>query len=120
MIADGVVIRTLKPSFKMRWLDPAGRFYWLKAAVLLGAPLPGVFLGWQWKVGDLGAQPVMTAIDETGLWSIRFVVITLAVFLARRLVDWPRVTLLRRILGLSATAYVLAHLAGTLWTRSFK
>jgi hypothetical protein len=39
------LVKRQKPNFRMPWLDPIGRSSRLKAAVLLGALLPGDFLG---------------------------------------------------------------------------
>ena len=51
----------------------------------------------------------MEAIHNTGLWAIRFLMIALAVTPARAVFDRPRVILLRRMLGLTALAYAVAH-----------
>jgi hypothetical protein len=42
---EWLLVKRQKPSFRMPWLDPTGRLSRMKAAVLLGALLPGVFLG---------------------------------------------------------------------------
>lgn len=103
-------VRWVVGGFGIPWLDRRGRFSWLKMIALLFAVAPAVALAGRWVAGDLGAQPVTEAIDTTGLWTIRFVLITLSVTPLRRLLDWPGVTVLRRMLGLAATAYVLLHL----------
>jgi sulfoxide reductase heme-binding subunit YedZ len=97
-------------AFGAPWLDRGGRFSSLKAGALAGMLLPGVVTAWHWISGDLGVQPVTAAIDDTGLWTIWFVLITLAISPLRRRADWPKVTLLRRMVGLTAMAYAVAHL----------
>jgi sulfoxide reductase heme-binding subunit YedZ len=109
-MTDGRALRSVwSATIAMPWLDRSGRFSWLKAVALAGTLLPAAFTTWHWASGALGAQPVTAAIDDTGLWSIRFVLLTLAISPLRRLTDWPRVTLLRRMFGLAAMAYAVAH-----------
>jgi sulfoxide reductase heme-binding subunit YedZ len=51
----------------------------------------------------------MEAIHNTGLWAIRFLMLALAVSAARAVFEQPRLILLRRMLGLTALAYAVAH-----------
>lgn len=90
--------------------DPAGRFSWLKTAVLVLLFVPGASLALDWWQQDLGPRPVTEVIHGTGLWAIRLVVITLAVTPARAVLDWPRVVMLRRMLGVAAACYAVAHI----------
>jgi sulfoxide reductase heme-binding subunit YedZ len=100
--------------------DRAGRFSPLKTAALTGAVLPAGYLAWQWATADLGAQPILAAADVTGLWTIRLTLITLAISPFRRLANWPRIVLTRRIFGVSAMAYALAHLLFYALDQSFR
>jgi hypothetical protein len=54
------LVKRQKPSFRMPWLDPTGRSSWLKAAVLLGALLPGVF--WVTMEGQPSLNTVLNEI----------------------------------------------------------
>jgi methionine sulfoxide reductase heme-binding subunit len=90
--------------------DPAGRFSWFKTAVLVLVLLPGASLALDWWQHDLGPRPVTEVIHGTGLWAIRFLVITLAVTPARAVLDFPRVVMLRRMLGVTAACYAVAHI----------
>ena len=90
--------------------DPAGRFSWLKTAVLLGALVPAVVLALRAQAHDLGPRPITEAIHVTGLWTIRFLLLSLAVTPARAVLDWGRVVMLRRMLGVTAACYAVAHL----------
>jgi len=49
-------------------------------------------------------------MDDTGLWSIRFLLLAFMVSPVRRLADWSRVAGIRRMLGVAAMCYELAHL----------
>lgn len=94
----------------MPWTDRAGRLSWLKLAALAGAALPALVLALQLAGGAAGPKPVTFALHETGTWATRLLLATLAVTPLRRIGDWPRLILVRRLLGLSALAYTLAHL----------
>ena len=67
-------------------------------------------LAFWWATGALGGRPVTEVIHGTGDWAIRFVLISLAITPAARVLDWPRILLVRRIVGLTALAYAVAHL----------
>jgi methionine sulfoxide reductase heme-binding subunit len=49
-------------------------------------------------------------IHATGLWSVRFMLITLAITPIARMLDFSRLLLVRRIVGIAALAYALTHL----------
>ncbi len=59
--------------------------------------------------GDLGANPVEAMLDRFGNWSLRFVMIALAVTPLRRITGWNWLQRFRRMLGLFAFFYVLMH-----------
>ena len=101
---------SVRPRFLPPWRDRQGRLSLLKSLALLGACLPALWIGVSWLTGDLGARPVNAAIHLTGLWAIRFVLLSLAVTPARMVFNSPRLLLVRRILGVTAMVYALAHL----------
>jgi len=91
------------------WRDRAGRFSALKAAVFLAVLMPGaVEIAW-WIGGDLGARPLKAVLLAAGLWTVRLLLITLAITPLRFLGQWSRVMQLRRMLGVATMAYALAH-----------
>lgn len=105
---------------KSPWTDRSGKFSPLKAAVLAGCCLPALLLVWAAStgalasagpVGPLGPRPVTEAIHETGDWAIRFLWLSLAITPLRRIANWPKLILVRRMLGVTALAYALAHFA---------
>jgi sulfoxide reductase heme-binding subunit YedZ len=91
------------------WRDRRGNFLPLKAAVLAAVCVPGLLAAFWWADGDLGGRPVTEVIHETGLWAIRFLMIALAVTPLRAALDWGKLLLLRRMLGLTALAYAVSH-----------
>ncbi len=94
----------------MPWNDHAGRFSPLKAATLLLVLYPAALLLARWGLGDLGSRPLTEAIHRSGDWAVRFLVLALAVTPARAVLNWPRVLLLRRMLGVAAALYATLHL----------
>jgi len=59
--------------------------------------------------GRLGADPVETLLHTTGDWALRFLLLSLAVTPARRLLGWSALAPQRRTLGLAAFGYASLH-----------
>lgn len=82
-----------------------------KPLVFIISLLPLVWLcGLAWQ-NQLGVNPVETITHHTGDWSLRFLLLTLAITPLRRLTGWNRLQAFRRMLGLFAFFYVCLHLA---------
>lgn len=87
-----------------RWLQHIGKPLVFSASLL---PLAWLFwLGWS---DQLGANPVETLSHRTGDWSLRFLLLTLAVTPLRRLTGWNGLQRFRRMLGLFAFFHVCLH-----------
>lgn len=91
--------------------ERSGAFSAEKTGALLLAVTPAVWLAAVALGGDLGARPWTEAIHFTGLWALRFLVLSLAVTPLRLVLQWPKLFFARRTLGLAALAYAVAHLA---------
>lgn len=109
-------------SFLTPWRDPAGRTSPLKLAVLALALYPAASLAIAAWMHALGGRPITEATHVTGDWTIRFLMLTLAVTPARAVLNWPRVLILRRLLGVTSALYAGLHLGlyiydqkGDLW-----
>jgi sulfoxide reductase heme-binding subunit YedZ len=61
--------------------------------------------------GGLGVNPIETVTLVTGRWTLRFLLITLAVTPVRRLFKWNEAIQFRRMLGLFAFFYASLHLS---------
>ena len=96
---------------RMPWNDRSGRFSALKTATLVLVTLPALWLLYRALFLGLGPRPITEAIHRMGDWTVYFLLITLAVTPARRLFDWGKLILVRRIVGLAALAYILVHLS---------
>ena len=88
----------------------------MKPLVFAAALVPFAHLLWRGFNGDLTADPLVEVTNETGIWTLRFVVITLAITPLRRLSGWNAVIRYRRMLGLFAffygTLHVLTYVVG--------
>ena len=82
----------------------------IKPAAFFASLLPFVRLVLSGVRADLGANPIEAVTHETGLWALRFLVITLAITPLRRLTGWHSLISLRRMLGLFAFFYACVHL----------
>jgi sulfoxide reductase heme-binding subunit YedZ len=81
----------------------------LKLLVFAAALVPFAHLLWRGFNGDLTADPLVEITNETGIWTLRFVVVTLAITPIRRLSGWNLLIRFRRMLGLFAFFYAMLH-----------
>lgn len=81
----------------------------LKVLLFLTALIPLEYLVWAAFTGHLSANPVSDLTNETGLWTLRFLTITLAITPLRRLSGWNDVIRFRRMTGLFAFFYGSLH-----------
>jgi methionine sulfoxide reductase heme-binding subunit len=93
------------------WIS-AKTFRWKAAkAVLFAAALtPFAHLLWRVYRQDLGPNPLEFITHATGDWTLRFLLITLAVTPLRRLLGMPNLIRFRRMFGLFAFFYGCLHL----------
>ena len=90
-----------------------------KPLVFLLCLAPLVHLFWRAVAETLGANPVEALIHATGDWTLRLLLITLAVTPLRRLTGQVWLTRFRRQLGLFAFFYACLHLTAYLWFDQF-
>lgn len=93
------------------WTDRQGRFSTLRAAAFALLIVPALMLLYAAWMHQLGSKPWTQAIHQTGTWTVRILIATLAVSPFRRLFDWSKLIGIRRMLGLGVMAYALGHLA---------
>lgn len=99
------------PTLKRPWRDYSGQISPLKTAVFVGLFLPAAWVAYKFATNQLGARPLQEALLEIGQWTLRLVFLALAVTPLSRLLAWPRLNLVRRMIGVAAFAYVVAHLS---------
>lgn len=83
----------------------------LKPIVFLACLVPFVRLVAGGLSDSLGANPIDAITDVTGDWTLRFILITLAVTPIRRLAGWNQIIRFRRMFGLFAFFYGTLHLS---------
>ena len=86
------------------------QFPLLKPLVFLTSLLPFLWLVFRTFTGRLSVNPIEDITLTTGIWSLRFLLITLAITPLRRITGWNRVIQYRRMLGLFAFFYAVLHL----------
>jgi sulfoxide reductase heme-binding subunit YedZ len=90
---------------------------WLKPIVFAVSLLPVGYLVWQvylltaGQANTLGADPAKAIVFFNGDWALRFMLLTLAVTPLRKIMGWPLLARLRRMLGLFAFTYASIHFA---------
>src|SRR5437660_5978759 len=81
----------------------------LKPIVFIAALLPVSWLVWAALTGNLSANPLSDVTNETGVWTLRFLCITLALTPFRRITGWNGAIRFRRMTGLFAFFYGSLH-----------
>ncbi len=71
--------------------------------------LPFLFLLYGIYHSDLGADPAKYIVHKTGEWTLRFLLLTLAVSPLKKWLNWPQLIRLRRMLGLFSFFYATLH-----------
>jgi sulfoxide reductase heme-binding subunit YedZ len=86
--------------------------YLYKPAVFAASLVPAALLlcgALGWLGQDLGADPVAKLLHTCGKTGLNFLLLTLLITPARRLTGWSSLVRLRRMLGLFAFFYLVAH-----------
>jgi len=93
----------------------------LKPVVFLLCLVPLALLIWAivYHPESFSANPLEDITDRTGLWTLRFVLITLTVTPLRQLTGWNTVVRYRRMLGLFAFFYGFLHFITYVWFTVF-
>jgi methionine sulfoxide reductase heme-binding subunit len=92
------------------WRDHAGRVSPLKLAVFVALFVPAAWVAVAFAAGWLGPRPLNEAIHQIGLWSLRLIFLALAITPLRHILQWSRLLSVRRMIGVAAFAYAVAHL----------
>ncbi len=87
----------------------------VKPLVFLACLLPFGWLAWDVAAGNLSANPIEDITHRTGDWTLRLLLVTLAVTPLRRLSGLTALLKLRRMLGLFAFFYACLHFTTYIW-----
>jgi len=80
-----------------------------KTIAFLASLVPAVYLTWAALTGHLGANPLSDYRNETGVWTLRFLAVSLTMTPLRRITGWNSVIRFRRMMGLYAVFYACLH-----------
>ena len=86
-----------------------------KPAVFAAATLPFLWLIWAAYADLLGANPAEALIRALGDWTIRFLVLVLAITPLKTMAGLPSLLRLRRMVGLFVFFYASMHLLAYAW-----
>src|SRR5215475_2417131 len=94
------------------WQDRQRRFSWLKASAFLLVLLPGIRLTYQTAIGEYGllAMAFGGLTYWSGVWATVVLLMALAVTPMIVVFRWPALIDVRRMIGVMALVYTLAHM----------
>jgi sulfoxide reductase heme-binding subunit YedZ len=92
---------------------------WAKIPVWILSLVPLGYLAWRAWNDDLTANPIEYITHFTGDWTLRFLVITLAISPLRKLLKMPDLIKFRRLIGLFAFFYGCLHFSTYLGVDKF-
>src|SRR5215510_6675309 len=81
----------------------------VKPVVFLAALVPAAYLTWAALTNHLSANPLSDVTNETGVWTLRFLCITLLLTPLRKVTGLNLVSPFRRMMGLYAFFYGTLH-----------
>jgi methionine sulfoxide reductase heme-binding subunit len=91
----------------------------VKPVVFAAALTPLAWLAYGAASGGLGPNPIEAITHGTGDWTLRFLLLTLALTPLRVLTGWNALARFRRMLGLFAFFYACLHLLTYVWLDKF-
>jgi methionine sulfoxide reductase heme-binding subunit len=92
------------------WQDRDHSFSWLKAGTFALMFAPAIWLVRQVATGEFGPVPLGGMTYWSGLWATALLLLALAVTPAQRIFGWRQLIIVRRMIGVTALAYALAHI----------
>ena len=107
------------PAAAIPWKPSRGQLQALKAALFAVCLVPLGMLLLDAFDDALGANPIEEITHRTGDWTLRFLLITLAVTPLRRVTGLHWLLRLRRMLGLFAFFYACLHFTTYVWLDQF-
>jgi methionine sulfoxide reductase heme-binding subunit len=92
------------------WQDRDRSFSWLKAGALALMFAPAIWLVRQVAIGEFGPVPLGGMTYWSGLWATALLLLALAVTPAQKIFGWRQLIIVRRMIGVTALAYAVAHI----------
>src|SRR5262245_19780629 len=92
------------------WQDRNGKFSWLKATTFASLFLPAVWIVHQVQTHQFGPFPVAGMTYWSGVWATGTLLFALAVTPAMAIFRWRQLVIVRRMIGVTALVYTIAHM----------
>jgi methionine sulfoxide reductase heme-binding subunit len=92
------------------WQDRTHGFSWLKASVLALMFVPAIWLEWQVATEQFGPVPLGGMTFWSGVWATAILLLALAITPMATILRWRTLLIVRRMIGVTALAYTVAHL----------
>ena len=92
------------------WQDRDRSFSWLKAGTFALMFAPAIWLVRQVATGEFGPVPLGGMTYWSGLWATALLLAALAVTPAQKILGWWQLINVRRMIGVTALVYALAHI----------
>jgi methionine sulfoxide reductase heme-binding subunit len=96
--------------FTWPWLDRNRRFSWLKASTFALMFAPAIWLVHQVATGQFGPVPLGGMTYWSGVWATALLLLALAITPALTILRWGRLVIVRRMIGVTALGYTVAHI----------
>jgi sulfoxide reductase heme-binding subunit YedZ len=106
IILGGVTIMQLA----LPWQDRNRRFSWLKATTFALMFVPPIWLVDQVETGEFGPVPLGGMTYWSGLWATALLILALTITPAATISGWRALIDVRRMIGVTALAYTIAHI----------
>jgi methionine sulfoxide reductase heme-binding subunit len=92
------------------WQDRKNEFSGLKASVFALLFAPGIWLVYQVATGEFGPVPLGGMTYWSGVWATALLLLALAITPALTITQWGQLIIVRRMIGVAALAYTIAHI----------
>jgi sulfoxide reductase heme-binding subunit YedZ len=96
-------------TFIWPWQDRNGRFSPLKGAIFAGMFLPAIWIVHQVATQQFGPFPLAGMTYWSGVWATAVLLMALVVTPAMTILRWRQLVVVRRMIGVTALVYSIAH-----------
>ena len=92
------------------WQDRRHGFSWLKAGTFALMFVPAIWLDYQVRTEQFGPVPLGGMTYWSGVWATALLLLALAITPALTMFRWRQLIIVRRMIGVTALAYTIAHI----------
>jgi sulfoxide reductase heme-binding subunit YedZ len=92
------------------WQDRNRQFSWLKGTTFAALFLPAIWIVYQVETKQFGPFPLAGMTYWSGVWATAMLLFALAVTPAMTAFRWRQLLIVRRMIGVTALVYTIAHL----------